>query len=264
MDPVVKFKAIIDADYEEYTLAYSASFGQDNAPEIDAFTGWLIDFLKNPWRIDFTPYTIDSVTSDDAKGRKLLELLLETYADEIEDVQAEIGTSLRHIVKFLKKFSPKLDFMNEISPDCYARRPLERLWQMEPVAIFEGMTVSEDAEADALLDTIERNFTPVVPDVASTVDAIRRGWFSWYKPDDEHDASIFYEIIERAITHAVATEGRLAATDWIFRNLDSNALLVGILEICREGLECLTMFCGNYKFYSEHRKFIEKLAGGKG
>jgi hypothetical protein len=264
LEPGAKLAAIFAERNDDYLEAYTAAFADAQIISPELFAGNLIEFLREKWEIDFLPYELDDIDEDAEKGKHYLRLMDAVYADEIEDVQAEVGSRLRGYIAFLQKFAPKLDFLNEISPDNYVRRPLERLWQMEPIAIFEDMSVSNDGEADALLDTLETNFTPVIPDVAATADRIRRKWFASFHPEDEREELFFYELIDRSVTHAVATESRMAATDWILRNFDNNALLVGILDICRRGLECLGMFCGNYKFMSEHRGFIEDILEGKG
>ncbi len=264
MEPAAKLAAIFADKNDAYLEAYSGAFGDAEVISPELFAMKMIEFLQEKWEIDFLPYDLDNIEGEAEKGKHYLRLMLATYADEIEDVQAQVGTRLRGCIAFLQKFAPKLDFLNEIGPDNYVRRPLERLWQMEPIAIFEDMSVSEDAEADALLDTLETNFTPVIPDVAATADRIRRKWFKRFHPDDEREELIFYELVDRSVTHAVATEARVAATDWILRNFDGNALLVGILDICRRGLECLGIFCGNYKFASEHRAFVENILEDKG
>lgn len=264
MEPAVKLASIFADRNEAYLEAYRAAYPDigNKAPELLA--GEMIKFIQDKWAIDFLPYELDKIDDDPDKGRRFMRLMLAAYADEIEDVQADIGTRLRAYILFLQKLAPKLDFLDEIAPDSYVRRPLDRLWQMEPIAIFGDMSVSDDGEADALLDMLEKNFTPVISDVAATADRIRRNWFRWVRLEDDQDELIFYEIIERAVTHAVATESRMAATDWILRNFDGNAMLVGLLEIHRHGLECLGKFCSNCKFMSEHRTFAADLLESRG
>ena len=260
----MKLASVFADRNETYPEAYRAAFkgAEVEAPELLAEE--MIKFVRNRWDIDFLPYELDKIDDDSEKGRRFMSLMLETYADEIEYIQADIGTRLRANISFLQKLAPKLDFLNEIAPDSYVRRPLVRLWQMEPIAIFGDMSVSDDGEADALLDMLEKNFIPVISDVAATAERIRRGWFKWVRLKDKQDEAIFYEMIERAVTHAVACESRMAATDWMLRNLDGNALVVGLLEIYRLGLECLGKFCSNCKFISEHRVFTAELMEDRG
>ncbi len=264
MEPAVKLASVFADRNEAYLKAYRAAFPDVEIKAPELLAGEMIKFIQDKWNIDFLPYELDSIDDDSEKGRRFMSLMLAAYADEIEDVQADIGTRLRADISFLQKLAPKLDFLNEIAPDSYVRRPLDRLWQMEPIAIFGDMSVSDDGEADALLDMLEKNFTPVISDVAATADRIRRKWFRWVSLEDNQDEFIFYEIIERAVTHAVACESRMAAMDWILRNFDGNAMLVGLLEIHRRGLECLGKFCSNCKFMSEHRVFTADLMEGGG
>ena len=278
MDYFSKLEALLDAQYKDYVVAYKLSFWEGKSPAISGdfpvsdetlptpkiFAGWLGNFLKCSWKIDFIPYQLDNIDDEEEKGKVFLRSILAAYSDEIEDVQSEIGTSLRKSIRFLKAFAPGLDFLNEIGPDSYLRRPLDRMWQMKPVTIFGDMSVSINSEADTLLDALEMSFMPVVPEIASIADNIRREWFHRVRAEDERDEMAFYETLERAITHIVATESRIAQADWIFRNLDSGALIVGTLDICRKGLECLGMFCSNYKFILGNRYFLENLVGVEG
>jgi len=278
VDYVSKLEAVFDAQYEDYIKALRSSFWEgkspinsgdfpisgETPPTPKTFADWLVDFLKSPWRIDLIPCELDNIDEDEERGKAFLRLLLIAYSEEMEDVQAEIGISLRKLIRFFQAFAPELDFLNEIGPDSYIRRPLDRMRQMEPVAIFSDMSVSSDSEADALLDALETSFTPVVPEIASIADNIRWKWFRQVRPDDERDEMVFYETIERSITHIVATESRIAQTDWVLRNLDGSSLLIGILDICRKGLECLGIFCGNYKFILGNRFFLENLVGVEG
>jgi len=254
--------ALIFADRRDaYERACGEVFGDEAIPPADETAANLTRIFDERWRIDFLPYELDGVEGAREKGAMLLRLISAAYADEMEDVQEYTGGTIRTSITFLQEFAPDMDFLNEVGPDSYCRRPLSRIWQMEPVSIFEGMSVSENAEADLLLDAFESIFTPVLPDVASTADRIRNEWFPGMELLDEHDDAIFREIIERSVIHAVASESRLAASDWIFRNMDGNALIIGLLDICRRGLECLGTFCGNYKFMSEHGIFLERLMG---
>ena len=278
VDYVSKLEAVFSAQYEDYIKAYRLSFWEgkspigsgdfpisgETTPTPKAFADWLVDFLKNPWRIDFTPYELDNIDEDEERGKVFLRLVLAAYSEEMEDVQAEIGSSLRRLIKFLQAFAPDVDFLNEIGPDSYLRRPLDRTWQMQPAAIFGDMSVSNDSEVDALLDALDMSFTPVIPELASVADHVRWKWFHRVRAEDERDELIFYETIERSITHIVTTESRIAQTDWIMRNLDGGALIAGILDLCRKGLECLEMFCGNYKFILGNRFFLENLVGVEG
>jgi hypothetical protein len=263
LDPVDKLALIFVEKNDAYEKAYRDVFEDDEILPPKDIAEKITGMFGEKWQFDFLPYELDKVEDNERKGLLLLRLISAAYADEMEDVQENIGSRIRTSMTFLQEFAPDMDFLNEVGPDSYCRRPLSRLWQMEPISIFVDMSVSEDAEADALLDTLESNFTPVVPDVASTADRIRREWFSGIRVLDEEDEPIFYDIIERSVIHAVASESRLAASDWIFRNFDSNALIIGVLELCRHGLECLGTFCGNYKFISEHRIFLESLLEGK-
>ena len=265
VDPVAKLTAIIKSRPDDFRNALDAlSKGErKTGPELMAdageFAKWLTEFFSSAWKIDFIPYALDDINGDERRGRLFLSLVLEAYLYEIEDIQAEIGNNLRRAVEFLKNFAPGLDFLNEISRDSYARRPLDRLRRMKPAAIFEDMSVSDDAEADALLDALEKNFTPVFPDVASTADTMRNEWLGWARLEDEREELLFFEVVERALTHLVATESRIAQTAWVLNNLDGDALLLGLLDISRKGLECLTMFCGNFKFVDSQRYFIQEL-----
>jgi len=264
LEPAVKLASVFADRNEAYLEAYRAVFKGAEVRTPEFLAGEMIEFIQGKWDIDFLPYELDNIDDDSEKGRNFMSLMLAAYADEIEYIQADIGTRLRVNISFLQKFAPKVDFLNEIAPDSYVRRPLDRLWQMQPIAIFGDMSVSDDGEADALLDMLEKNFSPVISDVAATADRIRRKWFGWIRLKDKQDEAIFYEMVERAVTHAVACESRMAATDWILRNFDGNSLVVGLLDIYRLGLECLGKFCSNCKFTSEHRVFTADLLEGRG
>ena len=275
MDGQEKLAVIFQKCLDDYSKAYERVFWQgiplklDQQPPVGSqgipihtdFATDLVEFINDKWEIDFLLYDLDKLDNDVDMGKEYLRLMLDAYSFEMEDVQADIGIFLRKTIKFIQDFAPKIDFLNEVGTDSYVRRPLDRLWQMEPLVIFEDMSVSDEAEVDALLDALEKNFSPMIQDIATLVDHIRKDWFSWYIAGDQHEELIFYETLERTITHSVTTESRIAAADWVFQSLDGDALLVGILEICRRGLECLTQFCGNYKFISENRLFIENLVG---
>ena len=69
--------------------------------------------------IDFLPYELDNIEGEAERGKHYLRLILVVYADEIEDIQAEVGSLLRGCISFLQKFAPTLDFLNEIGPDNY-------------------------------------------------------------------------------------------------------------------------------------------------
>jgi hypothetical protein len=258
VDPVVKLKAIFDSRPDKFARTIANVSSESTTP--DDYSRALVKMLHTPLRIDFLPYELDDIDGP-GRGPALLSLILEKYSDEMEDIQAEIGNGLRRALAFLKAFAPELDFLSEISRDSYSRRPLERLRQMMPSAIFSDMSLSEDAVSDALLDALETSFVPVVPDLASTVDNIRNVWFRDVKFEDERDELIFYEILERAVTHAVASESRAAETRWALGNFDGDALLLGLFDICSKALESLEMFCSNCKYIIANRPFIDALSG---